>query len=619
MPRPVPSVSAAIVGLFAAPLLPQQFPIFLGQSNQVLAPSISGDGSLIAFGSSVDPDGTSGNAAAAWLWRRADAALSRLTNYGIAAEPSMVTAVALSPDGSKVVYTVYIPSAQRTEEVHEIDTARGSDLLVARDTQGCIQPLIACPSINCFFPCVHQPHFTRDGRVLYAVSRSRPFYLASMNGVVTQLPVYSGSLAEGPQRVVSDDGLVVFTSSAPAGPTFAAQPMDEYVMNLDGTSVRNLTHLPSTTLYAQNAVISADGRTIAFESNFGADSGASNLTPRIFAIDADGSGLRQLSTGPDAATNPSLTADGRLVSFAQSGQIKVTDTSGSGAIAVLTDFQYSTARDPVISDDGTQVAFSIGPPNGGRGALYEAAAGGGSRMAVFAPVSLNIGGIFGAAGTEPPSPGGLIAAYGLNFSDDRFVAPDGYPLPDTLGGISLEVNGRAVPVLVVTPWQINAQLPQDVPAGTASFQVKSEGGSGNTVTAQVEVAGPSVFAFSAQGAQAGTTYWQAAAFHPGTATAADTNHPAVAGEVLETYGNGLGITNPAVSPGAPSPASPLSWAIVKPQVTIGNQPAQITFAGLAPGLAGVYQVNVVVPPGLTPGQQPLVWGIDNRGASIYVK
>jgi uncharacterized protein (TIGR03437 family) len=36
-------------------------------------------------------------------------------------------------------------------------------------------------------------------------------------------------------------------------------------------------------------------------------------------------------------------------------------------------------------------------------------------------------------------------------------------------------------------------------------------------------------------------------------------------------------------------------------VTIGAQPAQVLFAGLAPGFAGLYQVNAVVPPGITPG------------------
>jgi len=40
---------------------------------------------------------------------------------------------------------------------------------------------------------------------------------------------------------------------------------------------------------------------------------------------------------------------------------------------------------------------------------------------------------------------------------------------------------------------------------------------------------------------------------------------------------------------------------------------------LSPGLASVYQINVIVPDGLTPGQQILNWTWDNRGASIFVK
>jgi uncharacterized protein (TIGR03437 family) len=39
-----------------------------------------------------------------------------------------------------------------------------------------------------------------------------------------------------------------------------------------------------------------------------------------------------------------------------------------------------------------------------------------------------------------------------------------------------------------------------------------------------------------------------------------------------------------------------------PLVIINNNvPAQVLFAGLAPGLAGVYQLNFVVPTGLKPG------------------
>jgi uncharacterized protein (TIGR03437 family) len=128
-----------------------------------------------------------------------------------------------------------------------------------------------------------------------------------------------------------------------------------------------------------------------------------------------------------------------------------------------------------------------------------------------------------------------------------------------------------------------------------------------------------VFAIPEQGAQAGTVYWQAVAFHVGTGVLADAAHPAEAGETLETFGSGLGLTNPPVRAGEASPASPPARATAVPQVTIGNQPAQVAFAGLAPGFAGVYQINVIVPEGLTPGQQSLNWTFDNRGASIFVK
>jgi uncharacterized protein (TIGR03437 family) len=173
----------------------------------------------------------------------------------------------------------------------------------------------------------------------------------------------------------------------------------------------------------------------------------------------------------------------------------------------------------------------------------------------------------------------------------------------------LLVNGQAAPLLASTPWQINAQLSQTVAAGTAAFQVGYAGGVRlPAVSAAVRSTSPENFFFP-------FTLWllgysQAAAFHAGTGVAADLDHPAAAGEILEIYGLGLGVTAPMVEAGLRSPASPPARALETPHLQIGGKDAVVVFAGLAPGLAGVYQVNAIVPAGLSPGLRNVTWRSD---------
>ena len=54
-----------------------------------------------------------------------------------------------------------------------------------------------------------------------------------------------------------------------------------------------------------------------------------------------------------------------------------------------------------------------------------------------------------------------------------------------------------------------------------------------------------------------------------------------------------------------SPAQPLMHATGVEQVRIGGQTAKLLFAGLTPGVAGLYQLNIVVPSTLEPGVYPL--------------
>jgi uncharacterized protein (TIGR03437 family) len=177
------------------------------------------------------------------------------------------------------------------------------------------------------------------------------------------------------------------------------------------------------------------------------------------------------------------------------------------------------------------------------------------------------------------------------------------------------LNGTRLPMLAISPWQINAQLPQETPVQSSSFQVSFA----DAAVTPPEVAGivnaaPALFV--SQVRSNGAIVYQAAAFHAGTAIPADDDHPAHAGEILEMYGTGLGLTDPVVPAGQPSPQIPPASAKVQPLVRIGNAEARVMFAGLTPGLAGVAQVNIIVPAGLKPGRYgvSLQSGGSNSGA-----
>lgn len=88
----------------------------------------------------------------------------------------------------------------------------------------------------------------------------------------------------------------------------------------------------------------------------------------------------------------------------------------------------------------------------------------------------------------------------------------------------------------------------------------------------------------------------------GTVTLAQPGTPASIGDTVVIYCTGLGAVSPSVAAGAPAPITPPYSTTVNPvTVTIGGQTAQAPFSGLTPGYAGLYQVNTVVPAGITTG------------------
>ena len=128
---------------------------------------------------------------------------------------------------------------------------------------------------------------------------------------------------------------------------------------------------------------------------------------------------------------------------------------------------------------------------------------------------------------------------------------------------------------------------------------------------------PTVLSTSGAGSGQGHVYVIGAG---GVETLANQNAPATAGNPVVIYCVGLGAVSPSIAAGAITP--PAYFNTVAPvTVTFGNQTVAAGFAGLTPGLAGLYQVNVNVPPGVTPGTQVLVTisvGGKSSSGSIYM-
>lgn len=340
---------AALLSLISLAAFGQQeLPIFLGPVISFYPPALNFTGSVLVFGSTVTPQG--GLQTTNDLYVGARKLVTNITSAGIISGGSRAFFTAIEPKG---------------ESIGIVDIASGTTSRLNLDSKGCIQPLVVCPA--CFFSCVVTPHATVDGsRILYAVRRTQPFYTVSTDGtMVTQLPVYSGSLAPSPQRVISANGLVVFTSSAPFGPTFAESATDVYVMNLDGTNIRNLTNFGVlSAIFSSNATISADGNTILFETNNAFNNSGVSMDRQIWAVQPGGQ-PRQLTFASPGASNPSISADGRIGVYLQGGAIysvpPLSPPPPESRRVPIAAFQHSVAQAPVISDDGQRVAFLLGP------------------------------------------------------------------------------------------------------------------------------------------------------------------------------------------------------------------------------------------------------------------
>ena len=217
--------------------------------------------------------------------------------------------------------------------------------------------------------------------------------------------------------------------------------------------------------------------------------------------------------------------------------------------------------------------------------------------------------------TTALSPGALFSLFGTNLARQTVLASS-LPLPKQMGGAKVKINGVEAPLHFVSPFQINALVPFEVSPGTAEITIAFDGAEGSSLSVPVNAAGPGIFTRSLDGQGPGIF------LHGNDFGLVTESNPAHPGEVILIYGTGLGGVVPSVPSGEAAPGDPLANIIGTVTVQIGGRDGEVRFAGLAPGFAGLYQLNVRIPPDTAPASDvPVVVnvaGVPSNSVTIPV-
>jgi len=200
------------------------------------------------------------------------------------------------------------------------------------------------------------------------------------------------------------------------------------------------------------------------------------------------------------------------------------------------------------------------------------------------------------------APNTFVSIYGVNLSDaTRAISPDDIAagsLPTVLPGTGIRVLINLIPASIyfASPGQVNALLPPSLTPGDATLQVVRDGLAGPAIVLKLTNSAPAMFQSDAR---------IVIATH-GNGPLVTSASPAKAGETVVLYASGLGPTSP--------PAIANKLAQVAAQVSnVGDfrvwingavvDPKRVAYAGLTPGFAGLYQINLQLPDNAPPNPE----------------
>ncbi len=192
----------------------------------------------------------------------------------------------------------------------------------------------------------------------------------------------------------------------------------------------------------------------------------------------------------------------------------------------------------------------------------------------------------------PAAAGGPVLSAVANAAGGRagILSPNAYyslfgsDLGGAGGAISVyDVAGQERPGVVIftSPGQVNFRTPRDQPLGAAVIKYVREDGAAATLNANTEAADPGILAI-------------AFATGPNAGQRVASDRPARPGDILSAYATGLGA------------------AAASTVVQFGTSRVTPAYAGDAPGLPGVNQVNFTVPASAASGSASVTLAVGDK-------
>ncbi len=197
----------------------------------------------------------------------------------------------------------------------------------------------------------------------------------------------------------------------------------------------------------------------------------------------------------------------------------------------------------------------------------------------------------------PLAPGTMVQIYGTGLAPQTLPGTT-IPLANSLAGTSVIIGGLQAPLYFVSPGQINALIPSELPPGPPYQVIVNNNGALSTPeTIQSTAVTPGVEALPSGYANAQ---------HTADGSAVTDASAAKPGEHIVVYLTGMGATTVPVASGNPAPSSPSASTVDAPSITLNSEPVSFSFSGLTPGLAGLYQIDLQVPADAPNGDLTLV-------------